>query len=113
MTRLDRMRRAVDECARTSRQLRDELHAVAGTACSRTALYCYRAEHSDAREHLEELCLPALGDLITCAEQLRAILRTLEVRKLPLGAVTCATDRLSECALDRAHDALARLESRR
>lgn len=113
MTRLDRMRRAVDECARTSRQLRDELHAVAGTACSRTALYCYRAEHSDASEHLEELCLPALGDLITCAEQLRAILRTLDARKSPHGTASYHPTKLADCPLDQALDALARLESRR
>lgn len=113
MTRLDLMRRAVDERARTGRQLRDELHAIAGTTCSRAALDGYRAENSAAVEHLELLCIPALGDLIACAEQLRAILRTLDARKLPLGAVTYATDKLADCPIDQALVALARLESPR
>lgn len=113
MTRLDLMRRAVDDRIRTSRQLRDELHAVAGTTCSRVALDGYRAENSAAVEHLEHLCIPALADLITCAEQLRAILRTLDARKSPHGTASYHPTKLADCPLDQAIDALARLESPR
>lgn len=113
MTRLDLMRRAIDERTRTGRQLRAELHAIAGTSCSRAALDGYQAEHCAAVEHMELLCIPALGDLITCAEQLRAILRALDARKLPLGSVVYAPDKLADCPIDQAMDALARLESGR